>query len=214
VAEKEGLQHPPYLVRRFLQGFAFVTSKLLWDIRYHGRENIPSGDAFPYIIASNHQAYFDPAWITSPIRQKLSFMAWGAAFEWKFIGPLIRYLGAFPVSLEGGAKAMTSVKTALRALKSGAVLVIFPEAERGFEDGKLQKFKEGVSTIAIRAQVPILPVTIKGGNRVWAQGQHGPHFFSPVDVTYHPLIYPPKTAEEGDDLTAQLRQVIGGSLEK
>ncbi|MFL6373943.1 MAG: lysophospholipid acyltransferase family protein [Pyrinomonadaceae bacterium] len=198
-----------------MQGFAWVASKVLWSIRYHGRENIPPEDAFPYILASNHQAYFDPAWITAPVRQRLSFMAWGEAFEWKFVGPMIRYLGAFPVSLEGGAKALASIKTALRALKGGAVLVIFPEGERAFGDGKLLNFKEGVAGIAIRAQVPILPVTIKGGNRVWAQGQSRPHFFTHVDVTYHPLIYPPNNDEKDacDRLTAQLQEIIGGALD-
>lgn len=177
-------------------------------------ENIPPKDAFAYIIASNHQAYFDPAWVASPIRQKMNFMAWGEVFEWKFVGPLIRLLGAFPVFL-GGAKALGSIKTALRVLRERAVLVIFPEGERAFGDGELLEFKEGVAAIAIRAQVPILPVTIKGGNRVWAQGQSRPHFFTPVEVTYHPLIYPPKD-DEGDAcdaLTARLHDIISGALE-
>ena len=213
MSEKEALYHPPYLVRRFLQGFAMAASKVLWSIQYRGVENIPAKDSFPYILASNHQAYFDPAWIGSPIRQKMSFMAWGAAFEWKAVGPMIRFLGAFPVDL-GGAKALASIKNALRTLKDGSVLVIFPEGERAFGDGKMLEFKEGVASIAIRAQVPILPVTIKGGNRVWAQGQSGPHFFTPVEITYHPLLYPPKSddGDACDDLTANLAEVIGSSL--
>ena len=211
--DKEPLYHPPYLVRRFLQGFALLSSKLLWSIKYHGLENIPAKDSFAYILASNHQAYFDPAWIGAPIKQKMSFMAWGDAFEWKGVGPMIRFLGAFPVEL-GGAKALASIKNALRTLKAGSVLVIFPEGERSFGDGKMLEFKEGVASIAIRAQVPILPVTINGGNRVWAQGQTRPHFFTPVEITYHPLIYPPQ-ADDGDAcdaLTARLKQTIESSL--
>jgi 1-acyl-sn-glycerol-3-phosphate acyltransferase len=213
VAGKEAVYHAPYLVRRFVQGFALVASKVLWSIRYKGLENIPAKDAFPYILASNHQAYFDPAWIGSPIKQKMSFMAWGDAFDWRGVGPMIRFLGAFPVEL-GGAKALASIKNALRTLKEGSVLVIFPEGERAFGDGKMLEFKEGVASIAIRAQVPILPVTIRGGNRVWAQGQSGPHFFTPVEIIYHALIYPPKegNGEACDALTAQLREIIGSSL--
>lgn len=190
-----------------------AASKVLWGIRYRGLENIPPKDSFAYIVASNHQAYFDPAWIGCRIKQDVRFMAWGDAFEWKFVGPLIRFLGAFPVAL-GGARALASIKTALRLLKDGAVLVIFPEGERSFGDGKMLEFKEGVASIAIRAQVPILPATIKGGNRVWAQGQRWPHFFSHVEVTYHPLILPPKegNGEACDMLTAQLHEVIGTAL--
>lgn len=199
---------------RFFRGFAWVASKVLWSIKYHGKENIPLKDAFPYIIASNHQAYFDPAWVGAPIRQKMNFMAWGEVFEWKFVGPLIRLLGAFPVWL-GGAKALASVKRALKVLRDGGVLVIFPEGERAFGDGKMLEYKEGVAGIAIRAQVPILPVTIKGGNRVWPQGRKWPHFFSPVEITYHPLIYPPTSADNDADakLTGKLRDVIGSALD-
>lgn len=189
-------------------------SKLFWSIRFHGTENIPKKDAFAYIAASNHQAYFDPGWVAAKIPQKLSFMAWGEAFEWKFIGPMIRYLGAFPVSLEGGAKALASIKMALKVLKDGAVLVIFPEGERAFSDGRLLEFKDGVASIAIRAQVPVLPVTLKGGNRVWPQGQKWPRFFTHVDVTYHPLIHPPKEddGEACESFTDQIESAIASSL--
>jgi 1-acyl-sn-glycerol-3-phosphate acyltransferase len=213
VAQKDPPKYTPFVVRSFFQGFAWWTSKLFWSIRYHGMENIPHKDAFPYIIASNHQAYFDPAWVGCRIKQKITFMAWGEAFEWKVVGPLIRMLGAFPVDL-GGARALASIKHALRVLKDGAVLVIFPEGERAFSDGEMLEFKEGIAAIAIRAQVPILPATIKGGNRVWPQGKKWPRFFTHVDVTYHPLIYPPKV-DEGDacdNLTSQLRDIIASSL--
>jgi len=215
VPPQEPITYATPLLNTLCRGFAWTVSKLFWSIRYHGRENIPATDAFPYILASNHQAYFDPAWIVSPIKQRLAFMTWGEAFEWKFIGAMIRRLGAFPVSLEGGAKALGSVKKALRALKDGAVLIIFPEGERAFENGQLLDFKEGVASIAIRAQVPVLPVTIKGGNRVWAQGHTRPHFFTPVEVTYHPLIYPPKDVDDGaeEELTNKLRDTIAEALD-
>ena len=212
--ENGSITYATPLLNKLCRGFAWTVSKLFWSISYRGKENIPAKDAFPYIVASNHQAYFDPAWIVSPISQKLAFMTWREAFEWKFIGAMIRNLGAFPVSLEGGAKALGSVKKALRALKDGAALIIFPEGERAFGDGQLLEFKEGVASIAIRAQVPVLPVTIKGGNRVWAQGQKGPHFFTPVEITYHPLIYPPKDVADGaeEELTNRLRDTIAATL--
>jgi 1-acyl-sn-glycerol-3-phosphate acyltransferase len=214
MAEKESLKYTPTAVNHFMRGFALAASKVLWFIRFNGKENIPPKDSFGYIVASNHQAYFDPAWIACPIRQKITFMAWGAAFEWKVVGPLISAMGAFPVHL-GGAKALGSIKQALKFLKDGAVLVIFPEGERAFGDGQLLEFKEGVASLAIRAQVPVLPVTIKGGNRIWPQGQKWPHFFRRVDVIYHPLVYPPK--DEGgsacDTFIAELRDIIADPLD-
>lgn len=52
-------------------------------------------------------------------------MAWDRAFDWFLIGPLIRYLGAFPVKYEiGGKQAM---EESLRSLRDGATLIVFPE---------------------------------------------------------------------------------------
>ena len=96
-------KYPPRVVQHFLRSLAWLVSKPLWFIRFHGRENIPPKDSGGYIIASNHQSYLDPGWVCIPITQKLRFMAFDEAFGWKLIGPAIAYLGAFPVSLNGKA---------------------------------------------------------------------------------------------------------------
>ncbi len=83
-----------------LRLIAYIISKTFWFIRYNGRENIPDKSAGGFLIASNHQTYIDPVWICLPMRRKFRFMAFDRAFEWRIIGPLIRYLGAFPVSME------------------------------------------------------------------------------------------------------------------
>ena len=114
-------------------------------------------------------------------------MAFDKAFEWRFIGPLIRYLGAFPVSLEfGSVKAM---KTGIRALRDGAALALFPEGAREFANGEMFPFKTGAVHIAMHVGKPILPVTISGGNRIWPQKQKYPNLFRRVTITYHPLLY-------------------------
>ena len=120
------------------------------------------------IVVANHQTYFDPFWICFKIHRKFRFMAWDKAFEWFLIGRFIRYLGAFPVSLERGGTVKT-LKQTLAALRDGATLVIFPEGSREFSDGKMLEFKTGAARLAIEANVPILPVTVRGGNQVWAQ---------------------------------------------
>lgn len=49
--------------------------------------------------------------------------------------------------------------------------------------------RRGVVAIALHAEAPILTVTIRGGNRVWPQGQRYPRIFRQVPVIYHPLLY-------------------------
>ncbi len=75
----------------------------------------------------------------------------------------------------------------MQVLRDGAALIIFPEAEREFSDGKMMPFKSGAVRLAMDAEVPILPVTIIGGNKVWAQDLRIPRF-GKVEIIYHPII--------------------------
>ncbi|MEP6945557.1 MAG: lysophospholipid acyltransferase family protein [Acidobacteriota bacterium] len=194
-----------------LRLIAYVISKACWFIRYEGRENIPPKSFGGFLIAANHQSYVDPVWIILPMRRKLRFMAVEKAFKWTFIGPLIEYLGSFPVSddLSGSLSAM---KESIRSLRAGAVLTVFPEGEREAADGETLPFKTGAVRIAYQANVPILPVTVRGANRIWPFGQKYPNFFRRVTITYHPLVVMKKelSANRGDlDLkTEELRRTI------
>lgn len=143
-------------------------------------------------------------------------MAWDAAFNWKLIGKMIRYLGAFPVKLRAGPSKSTIVES-LRSLREGAALVIFPEGEREFADGKLLPFKSGALHIAYSASVPVLPVSVRGGNKVWPQGQKYPRFFRHVDVTYHPPVRLPTAVDKDLDkylekVNDELMETIGSAI--
>jgi 1-acyl-sn-glycerol-3-phosphate acyltransferase len=213
----KGPHYPSPIVVAVLRLFAFAISKLLWFIRFEGKENIPGKRSGGVVVVSNHPTYFDPAWISLPIRKRLRYMAWHQAFEWHFLGPLIRYLGAFPVKHDSKI-TKSSVVESLRTLRDGAALIIFPEGEREFADGRLLGFKSGAAHIALTAGVPVLPVTVRGGSRVWPQGQKYPRFFRRVVVTYHPLmnIAPPPDNAETDDyiesLNDQIMKAIKSSL--
>ncbi|MBK9214428.1 MAG: 1-acyl-sn-glycerol-3-phosphate acyltransferase [Chloracidobacterium sp.] len=203
---------PPRIVNWLARAITWLVSKPLWFIRFSGLEHIPARGSGAYLIAANHQTYIDPGWIGIPIKHPMRFMAWDAAFEWRFIGPLIAYLGAFPVSLETGG-TIRAMKQALRSLRSGAALVVFPEGARETPDGEMLPFKSGVVRIAIQAGVPILPVTIRGGNRIWPRDWKYPRFFRRVTVTYHPLMHVTEDAsiephENLDRWTARLKKVI------
>lgn len=209
-------KYPSQLVVDLLRLTGYVISKTFWFIRYNGRENIPDASSGSFLIAANHQTYIDPVWICLPMRRRFGFMAVEQAFGWPVIGPLIAYLGAFPVSMEVGG-TLRAMKHALRALRDGAALTVFPEGERAFADGKMLDFKTGAVRIALQAGVPILPVTISGGDRIWPQKQRYPRLFRRVELTYHPLLYVKETGELRDrdaleHWTARLEQIIGSRL--
>jgi len=203
------LQYPPPIVARSLKRIARTISKVLWRIEYVGLENIPPTSDSGYVVASNHQTYIDPVWIASPISQKTQFMAFDGAFGWFFIGRLIRYLGAFPVSQNAKSFA-AAFRTALRALDDGAVLVIFPEGARQIESGDLLEMKEGAMRIAIARRSPVLPVTIVGGNRIWPQGWTMPRVFRSIQIVYHEPFVP--ETDDAEIETNRLRErILGGN---
>lgn len=205
-------KYPAQIVVDALRLIGYVISKTFWFIRYEGRENIPDNSQGGFLIAANHQTYIDPVWICLPMRRRFRFMALDTAFGWRFVGPLITYLGAFPVSMEVGG-TLRATKEALRALRDGAALTIFPEGGREFADGAMFTFKTGAVRIALQAGVPILPVAIVGGNRIWPQKQKYPRLFRRVRIIYHPLLTltedPALTRDENlDTLTERLKEII------
>jgi len=188
VKDHQNNKYPAQIVVDALRLIAYVISKAVWFIRYKGLENTPSKAVGGFLIAANHQTYIDPVWICLPMRRRFSFMAFDRAFEWRLVGPLIKYLGAFPVSMEVGG-TLKAMKEAMQALRDGAALTVFPEGAREFADGEMFPFKTGAVRIALQAGVPILPVTIRGGNRIWPQKQRYPRLFRRVEVIYHPLLH-------------------------
>lgn len=209
-------KYPSPLVIDAVRHFVFATSKILWRIEYHDKQNVPENLETGLLIVANHQTYFDPFWICAPLRRKYRFMAWDKAFDWFFVGWLIKYLGSFPVDTSRGT-TKNVLRESYKALKEGATLVVFPEGARSFPDGKMLEFKTGAVRIALEAGVPILPVTVKGANRVWSQTMTRPHF-SKVEIFYHPIFHVPPPADKADlrehleQTTARLAEIIGSKL--
>lgn len=140
------------------------------------------------------------------MRRKMQYLAYDKAFQWKFVGALISYLGSFPVKHPIDTST-GFVKRALRALRDGSGLIIFPEGAREFADGRMFEFKTGVVHLAERSGVPILPVSIIGGERIWPQKQKYPRLFRRVTLRFHPTMI----IEKGSDIdaaTERLKELI------
>jgi 1-acyl-sn-glycerol-3-phosphate acyltransferase len=186
--------------------------RVLWKIEFTGLENVPNDGGL--IIASNHQTYIDPFWLSLPIKRPTRYLAWSAAFSWPVVGRCLTWLGAWPLALEGSDPA--AIRRSLQWLRDGGAVVIFPEGGRSTSSGALERFKAGAARLALEANVPILPVTIRGGNQVWPRGWRLPHL-GKVIVTYHPLYWTEPVDDEETRACArrameQLAQVIGSAL--
>lgn len=203
---KDEIKYPSPVVIWLLLLIAYVISKTFWFIRFRGTENIPPASNGAVLIAANHQTYIDPVWVCIPMQRRFRFMAYDKAFEWRFVGRLITYLGSFPVKHPVDTSKRFLVES-LRSLRDGATLIVFPEGAREFADGEIFEFKSGAMRIAMKAGVPVLPVTIRGGNRIWPQGQKYPNLFRRVEVIYHPLLMVDETLDS-DAWNERLKEII------
>src|SRR5829696_1237470 len=187
-------------------------SRALWKIEFNGLENVPSEGGL--IIAANHQTYIDPFWISVPVKRPTRYLAWSDAFRWPVVGRCLVWFGAWPLALEGSDPG--AIRRSLQWLRDGGAVVIFPEGGRSTATGSLERFKAGAVRLAMEAEVPILPVTIKGGNRVWPRGRRFPRP-GKVVVTYHPLYHAEQSPDEETRACARresekLAEVIASAL--
>ena len=190
-----GRSYPRMLPQWALEIFrpiARTISRVFWRVRWTNREYIPGSGGL--IIAANHQTYIDPFWISCPVKRPVRYLAWDAAFSWPIAGWWLRMLGAWPLQLEGSDPK--PIRRSLQWISEGGAVVIFPEGGRGNADGSMRKFKAGAVRMALEGGVPILPVTIRGGHRVWPSGRRFPGL-GRVEIIYHPLVVlAPQSNEE------------------
>lgn len=178
---------------RFLLGFAHPR------LRVKGRENIPEGAC---VLCANHASLTDPIWIVlaGKFPHVPRTMAKKELIDTPVIGKLVTMLGAFPVNR--GTADLNAVKTAMRVLKEGEKLQIFPEGTR-IRKGKKSEPHTGAVMIATRMNVPVVPVYITAKK----------HFLHPIDVVFGEPYFPEHSApratqQELEDLTAELMAKI------
>jgi 1-acyl-sn-glycerol-3-phosphate acyltransferase len=172
------LVYPPVIAL-----FRAVWKGLDIQFEFEGQENLPrKGGA---VLASNHISYLDFAFIGTGalhLKRYIRFMAKKGAFDNKIAGPLLRGMKHISVDRDNGGASFVA---ALRALRDGEIVGIFPEAtiSTSFE---IKAMKSGAVRLAMGAGVPVIPVVIWGSQRIWTKGQ--PRNFArksiPVQIVY------------------------------
>jgi 1-acyl-sn-glycerol-3-phosphate acyltransferase len=153
---------------RFIIRLCLIVFRLFhfhFDVR--GSEHVPAtGGA---IICSNHVSFFDFTFLglaALPQHRLVRFMAKAAVFDHWFAGRFMRAMLHIPVDRKAGAAAFES---AVRALKDGEVVGVFPEATIS-TSFTVKDLKAGVARMAVDAGVPIIPAAVWGGHRVATKG--------------------------------------------
>ncbi len=195
------LVYPPVivLVKSFWKYLGF-------NFDFQGQDNVPrEGGA---ILAINHTSYLDFALAGTaalPAKRYVRFMAKKELFDNKVAGPLLRGMHHINVDRSNGSASFVA---ALRALKSGEIIGIFPEGtiSTSFE---IKGLKSGAVRLAIGAGVPVIPTIVWGGQRVYTKGVK-PSFKRskfPVSVSFgDPITYSRDTDVEVAEV--HLREVM------
>lgn len=149
-------------------------------IRVEGAEHIPASG--PAILAANHRSNVDPVLLACAIERPVFFMSKAELFFWP-LGPILRWIGQFPVR-RGGADREALRQTAA-VIARGDMLGLFPEGSRGA--GRFATIHPGLAYVVLRERCPVLPVAMIGTDRVRRPTGWLP-FVSPVHVVVGPPV--------------------------
>ena len=137
---------------------------VFYRIEFVNIENFPSkGGA---VLCSNHNGSLDMFFIGYKLPRLVHYMSKEELFRNPILGALIRWVGAFPV--KRGKVDIESIKTAIKILKEGNVMGIFPEGTR-HKEGVRTEVKPGVAMIAMKANVPVIPVALEGSYKPFSR---------------------------------------------
>ncbi len=158
-----------------------------------GQENLPKSGGF--LLAANHASFLDPPLIGCQISRQIVFFARKTLWNGRLASWWFDTVRTIPVDRDGG-QDVSAIKRVLKAIKEERGLILFPEGTRTL-NGQLQAPKPGVGFIAVKTQVPVIPVRIFGSFEAFGKGRPL-RLGTPVTVVFGrplpPAIYDEPTA--------------------
>jgi 1-acyl-sn-glycerol-3-phosphate acyltransferase len=173
-------------------------------VRIIGKEHL---DGRVAVYVANHLSYTDTPVIFGDLPFQFRIVARHELFKLPFIGWHLQRSGQVPVNVSNPRASIASLSSAVRTLKGGMPVFIFPEGGRS-NDGHLQEFLNGPAFMAIRAGVPIIPIALVGTYELLPI--HTKEFHAgPIDIVVgEPIETKGYSMREIDDLTRTVREAI------
>lgn len=162
------------LVYSFFKTLFLVAGRLLFGLRFHGLENLPSQGAV--VLVANHASFMDPPLLGCGLSRPVHYLARSNLRRVPVLGWIMVRLGVLFVARDGGARA--GLELGISTLEAGGVIGLFPEGTRSL-DGEIGTFKRGMLLILKRLQergmeVSVVPAGIRGSFRAWPKGHKLP----------------------------------------
>jgi 1-acyl-sn-glycerol-3-phosphate acyltransferase len=182
-----------------------------------GLENLPKGN---FILAANHQSHLDQL-MTGYVCIPRRFHMIGQIDRYSGLTKFSLYLlyfiaGVIPLNRKSEESRKRSLEEAVKVLKMGDILIIYPEGTRS-RTGEIGEARPGVAKIYLRTQVPILPVGIKGTFELMPPGRGFPEIKRIVKINIgKPLVFPEELerAKNLDCNSKEYKEICQGITEK
>jgi len=135
---------------------AALIARALYRVRSGGAGHVPkSGGA---LLIANHLSYIDPVVLQLACPRRIRFVGFKGLHENPFFDLVLRWSGTITISAQ---QPMEGIKRAVRALKAGELVCVFPEGHIS-RTGQLMEIKRGFELMARQANVPVIPAAIDG----------------------------------------------------
>jgi len=194
--------HQPDWLKLLVSGFFRLA---YGGVEVAGLEHVPRQG--PLILASTHRSYLDPVILSAFLPRVLYDMAKRELFEQPVLRFLLRFFGAFPVDRD--AARGSTFRTALRLLRMGGAVVVFPEG--GIVEKMGEEMKAGVGTLASMSAAPVLPVYLAGSNTLfsWPEALSDSPW---LVLRVAPPIFPPahRGREAREEVTRRVLEALAG----
>jgi len=174
-------------------------------LRVIGAENLKKHPVAVYV--SNHTSYMDTPVIFAALPFQFRILARTVLWHIPFIGWYLNRSGQIPIDTCNPRATISSLGVGVKALRSGMALFVFPEGGRT-PDGEIKQFLSGAAYLAIRAQVPLVPMALSGVYELLPI--HTCHFY-PGELTLtvgESIETAGMTMRQADELTALLRKSV------
>ncbi len=178
-------------------------ARRLWDLDIEGMENIPTSG--PALITPNHVAFIDSVFISIIMPRRTLAVGKGEymdSWKTKYILPAT---GMIPIDRSGGSASQGALDAAAVSLERGDLFLIYPEGTRT-RTGYLHKGRTGAARLALRTGAPIVPVGIRGTDRIQPVDQTKPVTGVPCEVRIGKPIDVSRYRDRQDDRRV-LRQI-------